>query len=178
MSKKYIIIIAGIILVLMCIFAFLFLRTSTPAPEDENAQETTPGELPAPASSTLNQPPSAEMAAGFPKGETLTIGTPSGSVTVKNFYPRIVGGEENTVVILEKPTHFISYDTMDSSFWVAVAAKPFLENRAMAERDFLEVLGISQGNACRLNVVVGIPYGIDPSLNGRQFNLSFCGGGL
>lgn len=180
MPKKYIIILVlAAALVVLGVSAYLSLRAPVVVPQGGNAESgTAENEVLSPAASAPEWQPDPETAAGFPKGETIAIGTPSGSVVVKNFYPRIVGGEEESVVILKTPSYFVSYDTFDSSFWIALTAKPFSEARVLAEKDFLAMLGIGQDDACRLEVKVGVPYRADPSQAGKSTGLSFCPGRL
>lgn len=92
----------------------------------------------------------------YPQGETLTIGTDTGAITVKNFYRAAAyESEGGAIVLVERDTHFISYDVARSRFWIAITEAPFASFRKDAESDFLAILGVGQRDACKLDVAVG-----------------------
>ncbi|MBI4087697.1 MAG: hypothetical protein HY434_02600 [Candidatus Liptonbacteria bacterium] len=120
--------------------------------------------------------------ASIPEGDMLSIGTPRGAVEVKNFYKTAVGAREQFVVITSTDGFGINYDTYTSGFSVYISAAPFDTNRHLAEKDFLEILGINEADACKLKVWVGASpedlsgYGLPRGEDSR--GLSFCGGAL
>ncbi|HUZ92914.1 MAG TPA: hypothetical protein VNG29_02850 [Candidatus Paceibacterota bacterium] len=111
---------------------------------------------------------------GFPTDPTITLGTAKGSVIVNNFYKLAVEQEENTLVFKKTDQYLLSYDTTNSSFWIQVSGTPFDDARKAAEADFLQTLGLSQADACKLAVSVGVPYSPGNALDGQFFPLSFC----
>jgi hypothetical protein len=173
MAKKFILI-AGILMILGSV-AVLFFRSPSLSPTGAQRDGEEDGGA---ISGELSKLPDTDISAGFPKGDTVEIGTPLGSVRTKNFYLRAVGGDEASVTILKKTEYFISYSTLDSGFWIAITSKDFSVNRALAERDFLETLGVTQSDACRLDVMVSVPYNVDPARAGQRYGLSFCPEGL
>jgi hypothetical protein len=68
----------------------------------------------------------------------------------------------------------ITYDTIDSSFWIGIDADQFTTLRGTAEQALLSMLGISTADACKLSVSVGVFYSATSSLSGQSFPLSFC----
>lgn len=105
--------------------------------------------------------------------ETIVLGTPSGSVEVRNFYRTGARDEGGSIVIARSDTYFISYDTFSSSFWIAIFGSDFDTIRKLAESVFLANLQISQADACRLDVSV-TPY--EATAERSDKSLSFCPG--
>jgi len=173
MKNTILIIVAIVVVVLVVVAAFVYFGNSAaPAPastENGNASTST-----ATATSSGGVPASQALP-GAPKESTLTIGTSQGSVVVKNFYlsnPKV--DYDGNVLVAETQNYFISYDTSDSSFWIAITSEPFNTWRALAEADFISILGITQRDACKLSVSEGIPYDATNALSGKSFPLSFC----
>jgi hypothetical protein len=50
----------------------------------------------------------------------------------------------------------------------------FLQKKPLAEQEFLNILGVSQSDACKLNVQVLNGGSFDPELQGKSFPLNFC----
>jgi hypothetical protein len=115
----------------------------------------------------------------IPPGDTINIGTTKGTVTMNNFYNNAVylDQAEQAVVIQQSSTYSIIYNIPDSSFVITVSGVPFADARQAAEAAFLTTLGISQADACKLDVTINAPYNIDPNPMDQGLGLSFCGGG-
>lgn len=119
--------------------------------------------------------PIAKAYPSAPSGPTLAIGTPYGSVSVKNFYatsPGVV--DEGNVVVAEGDGYTITYDPLRSSFSILVATGSFNEGRPAAEAAFLSALGVSENDACKLSVSETVPYDSSNPSSGRAYPLSFC----
>lgn len=111
---------------------------------------------------------------GVPVGETFTIGTAEGILTVKNFYKSAVAIVEDTDVVLKETRDYsIHYSRADSSFQVIIMNKPTAAARSAAEKDLLSILGVQLADACSLKVVVIVPLPVDQASAG-SFRLSFC----
>jgi hypothetical protein len=121
--------------------------------------------------------PAASSTVSSPSGSTITIGTSQGSVAMNNFYksPDYIAQDQQAVVIRQTATSTIIYNISDSSFWVGVNGTPFSDLRNAAEKYFLTTLGISEGDACKLNVTEGVIYSANNPDYGKSFPLSFCG---
>ncbi len=118
---------------------------------------------PRPATSTLPQEP------------TIQIPTPSGSVTVSNFYRNPVEvNSERDALIRKAEEYNILYFAADGSFLIRVAQAPFETSRRMGEEELIRILGIAREEACRLNVSVTVPVSIDAAYGGKVYDLSFC----
>lgn len=110
-----------------------------------------------------------------PSGETIDIGTSRGIVRVKNFYPEHGKvGEALSILLVAETGYRISYEIPGSRFWIAIQGAPFENIRSIAEAKLLTTLGVSQEDACKLDVLVGVPYDPANLLSGRSFPLSFC----
>ena len=113
-----------------------------------------------------------------PAGDTITIGTSKGTVVMKNFYKSaaIISPDGSGVLITDSPAYDISYATYDSSFAISLLQTPLAAVRAQAEAVFLQDLGISKEDACKLKATVEVPVSVDPGNAGINLGLSFCNG--
>jgi hypothetical protein len=110
----------------------------------------------------------------IPASATITIGTAHGSVTVNNFYKSALGAEDEFIILAKNNDYEINYDTDSSAFYLDIKQAPFDINRASAEANFLNLLGVDQLDACKLTVAVGAEPVVDSGLNGKVSPLSFC----
>ena len=72
----------------------------------------------------------------------------------------------------------ILYSAADSSFSVAIEKTPISLYRERASRYFLQLFHVSESDACKLHVLVGVPAEIDSKLAGQNLGLSFCPGSI
>lgn len=68
----------------------------------------------------------------------------------------------------------ILYSELDNSFSIAIELEPIAENHELASQYFLELLEISEVDACKLNVFVGVPYSVNSKYQGRDLGLTYC----
>jgi hypothetical protein len=122
-----------------------------------------PGSASAPsaASSTAAAPTQIYQ---MPTSTMLTLGTPYGSVKMKNFYLSSLGAEEQFIVLAQNGNYEITYDPAANQFYIYVVQMPYDANRVQAESDLLSRLGIGKADACKLTV--------------GPTGLSFCGSGV
>jgi hypothetical protein len=106
----------------------------------------------------------------FPKTPTLMLGTNQGAIEVNNFYLTIVDTEEGSVFLKDTDDYRITYRRNDSIFRIELYS-PSITVRHDAEAEFLNLLNISQTDACKLNVEV-IFY--RTAQDGQSSPLSFC----
>ena len=59
-------------------------------------------------------------------------------------------------------------------FIVSITSYPFDSFRSIAEQEFLKKLGISQEEACKLNVDITTPMSANPDKAGKNYELSWC----
>ncbi|HEX4104173.1 MAG TPA: hypothetical protein VHZ04_01695, partial [Candidatus Paceibacterota bacterium] len=115
-----------------------------------------------------------------PSGSTFVIGTNQGQVPVNNFYenPDYVTTDNQTVVLTENATYTIVYNVSDSSFIISLLSTPLPAARTAAESAFLQQLGITESDACKLNVDEGVPISVSDQYPGEDLGLSFCPGAV
>jgi hypothetical protein len=83
------------------------------------------------------------------------------------------GGFEG-VVFPTSDAYDIQYYGTIEQFLIFINAAPFEPHRQDAEGAFLTVLGISEEEACTLDVTIRTPAFVNPDQGGREFPLSFC----
>lgn len=168
MSRKTILIIV-IIVVVVIIAAIVYLATrGVPAP---GGSQLVRGGLPPVETVSPTAP--------FPSGDTFVIGTSQGGVTVKNFYKTMdyITQDQQTVVLAESSTYQDVYLRGSSSFIIDLLLPPLTETRAAAETSFLNQLGISKTDACKLAVDERVLDKTSP-YDGYLVGLSFCPGAV
>ncbi|HVM76810.1 MAG TPA: hypothetical protein VMU07_01525 [Candidatus Paceibacterota bacterium] len=144
--KKIIIIGIVIVVVLAGIAAFFFSRS--------NGGATMIGG-PSGSEQNFNNLQGNIDPSSIPPGDTLALGTKSGTLVVKNFYKNAVGLVEGSeLVLVQNPSYEIDYSTIDSSFIMSIkpGAPAGTQNQAIA--DLMSRLGISHNDACKLPVTI------------------------
>src|SRR4030042_1347158 len=68
----------------------------------------------------------------------------------------------------------IAYIPVDKSFLISILDNPFEDVKKEAEKAFLQKLGITQEDACLMNVNIATNIRINPSYAGKNYKLSFC----
>lgn len=164
--KKILIILIVLAVIAIGFFVWFSLKGSPPAQNGSN-NVVTAGNLPA-----VSAPVAASST--VPAGDTIAIGTAQGTVTVNNFYKNIVGWQEEYAIFERSSAYDLLYDTGDSSFVVSIKSGVLAQVEPQAEQAFLSALDISESDACKLAVVIGIDPSVDPSLANQALPLSFC----
>lgn len=173
--KKNLIIILIIVIVAAAGGTYLFAR---PHISSAHAQATASNPV-LPASSLpdyLDTTANVFGTTSTPSGATFQIGTAQGAVTVNNFYnanPPVDTSQYMVIKITQN--YLIDYDPTDSSFWIGVSGMPFTAWQSTAEQDLLATLGVSQSDACKLDVVEGVIYSANNPDDGMSFPMSACG---
>ena len=165
--KKILIVFIILIIVGGGFFVWFLLKGSVPINSGKD-NTVTQGVLP------ITSPATKESSLTVPAGDTIAIGTTQGIITVKNFYKNVVGWQEEYAIFKQSAAYDLLYDTEDSSFVVSIKSGVLSQVRPLAEQAFLDTLGISQNDACKLVVIVGVDPLVDPSLANRALSLSFC----
>jgi hypothetical protein len=167
MKKIILIVVAIVVILAIGIFAWLYFQNSSGSPQATELKSV--GALPGVATGTGPMPLPASA-----QSSTVEIGTPSGIVTVDNFYKTATGRDEEYVTFASSPAYSLQYDTDNSSFVVTISAGPLTATRPAAEAALLNALGVSLADACKLNVTVGIEPSVDPAFANQALPLSFC----
>jgi hypothetical protein len=123
---------------------------------------------------------SNDVSKNIPTGDTITIGTPRGSVQVKNFYKDIEDTEEGLVILRDSDEYEVVYNPAASEFSIYIKQPPLETERAKAEADLLNLLGLNADKikACYLKVSLYISPLINENLSGNDLGLSFCKSGI
>lgn len=105
------------------------------------------------------------------EAERITVS----GVSVKNPRSSVVLENEQGDIVFNKSEGFeIVYLPRFKQFLISITAPPFDENVLAAEQEFLGSLGISEAEACKLNVVITTPQSANPNEAGKDYGLSFC----
>jgi hypothetical protein len=107
-------------------------------------------------------------------GDTITIGTTKGSVVVKNFYKSAVEVRDFGVLVRRTNEYDLVYFPGGSTFLMTISSQPVEAAVRTAEKEFIEVLGVNEQDACRLQVAITVPFSTDPAYAGKEYGLSFC----
>lgn len=103
--------------------------------------------------------------------EKITIS----NVILDNFYKegRVINNNQD-VVISEKSDYRILYLPLFKQFIINILTPSFESARKEAENEFIKSLSISKMDACKLKVVVGTTYSVNPDFAKKSYRLSFC----
>jgi hypothetical protein len=170
MPKKIIILILVFAAVVFAVLFFALKRSSpsgisNPVPSAQSSGTVSAGLA----------TPSVIDFSNVPTGDSFVLGTPSGSVAVKNFF-RLPMVRSQEFLILENTNDYqITYDTVNGQFFIYASSSPLSAARAAGEAAFLTMLGISQSDACKLDVAEGYPMGMSSA--SLEIGLSFCAPG-
>ncbi len=172
--KKLILIIALVIVVGAVLLVFVG-RNQSQAPGGGAGNLPTPTTTPGPV----------------PAGPTISLQTNQGVVTMKNFYNEAAAVNQATVFLridFRDTYHYeMGYNRQNSTFYIMLdtySLADAIEYRSVAEDDFLNLMGISKSDACKLRVdlrvnptyVTAGNYPID--LAQMNYGLSFCPGSV
>lgn len=169
MKKVYFIVFTFLFILIIFLLAF---TTSN----KQNISTTTPSSAPTPT--IFYVPPSIPtpiIPTPTPVDKTSSSISIYG-VTVNNFYKTAQPVDTEGDVQLEKVqnSYQILYLPQFNEFLISILGSPFDTIRTQAENELLSQLGISQQQACQLNVSEGTPQRINPNEAGISYPLSFC----
>lgn len=112
-----------------------------------------------------------------PEGDVIDVSTAvGGTLSVTNFYKTadtlLLYGN---VILRETSEYAIQYTRFDSSFLIIVtgSVNPHL-SRALAESDIVDILDISQQDACKLKITIAVSHNVSEKLSKRFYRPSFC----
>lgn len=102
---------------------------------------------------------------------------PISGVAVLDFTQFAQGKLPNGDVLLIRTEEYqIIYSQSTQAFTVTILVENFIKVREVAEAKFIDLLGVTKENACRLTVTVGSPSHINSKYAGLVFPLSHCEG--
>lgn len=163
---KKILLIVIIIGIGFTLFYALFLRKGeSPPPDDGESFPLAPDN---------GLPPS-----NYEQYEKIAIKTSEGIVVVNNFFSNAIQQSPSSFALKETEEYSVMYDARPPSFHIVIAREPRDQQRMAAESALLNILGISEADACKLNVSVRAPrFLIGMPAATRDYHLSFCPDGI
>lgn len=157
MKKKYLII-GGVVICLIFIGLRLLLASRGNTPGNANRlDKIDPTQL--------------------PTADKVSVPGRIGDVQTNNFLRGAPEVSSQRVGIVDDPQSGIAYSPSDHTFYItisAVDANEFNQQRQSIEQQFLTKLGISQEQACQLQVVERTVPSPDPTVSDKEYGLSFC----
>lgn len=153
-SIRVIIFLLVTVIIVSIVLIVFFITSSTPRGKQPTVVVPTPFSL-----------------KGFPTGERINIS----GIPVKNPYisPAQLDTQGDSLMVREAGFELV-YLKQFGEFLISITDSPFEANRRLAETAFLKRLGITQEEACRLNVSITTPISINPTEAGQKYPLSFC----
>lgn len=111
------------------------------------------------------------------KNKKIIIKTEKGEIQTNNFYQNIVEKSGSNYALEESRDFDIIYNEKDQTFFISINSQPITKIRDLAENALLKRLGVDIGQACKLKVIVRVPFDVDPEFSGQDYSLSFCPNG-
>lgn len=177
MMRKILILLAIFVVVVAAVFAYVYFSSRKSSSNSASANPTVSSS----STATLPMVPSTSSGntiPGAPTGTTFVMGTADGSVTVNNFYLQPFVIDEEYLILENNNDYQITYDTENNQFFVYASSSPIAQSEQEGESALLSLLGVSETDACKLNVVVGYETPTDPNDSHTFFPLSFCDNGF
>ncbi|MBU0732042.1 hypothetical protein KKC88_04140 [Patescibacteria group bacterium] len=116
----------------------------------------------------------------YTQDNKIAIDTGQGMVYINDLLKNPVRkAGQKSVVFLEKAEYTMSYYPLPEpgEFIISISFPNPNVVRPQMEKDFLEAVGISETDACKLKVSANVPYAVNPDTAGIDYGLSFCPGG-
>lgn len=168
----------GFIVIALGIFILFKLGIMGGTNVNNNEYGGSTGQLPTvPSSTEAGQSPVPAVVnfPGAPQGTTFQMGTPKGLVTMNNFYSLPLIVDEEFLILQNTDQYQINFNTETNQFYIYFSSSPSTVLRGQVEGDFLTLLGISQSDACKLNIAEGFLGNLPVA--SQQQDLSFCSSG-
>jgi hypothetical protein len=168
---------------------YLFTKnTNPPTPNTEKNPVTAEPEQTQPTNPAKKEPeqtqvyvPGQEPKPEDMESDFLTISSPNNNVMVANFYKnpktRFID-KQGDLRIYENFSYDITYFPSNQSFLISISDSDIWTTRTIAERNFLEILGITKERSCSLLVTVAISRFANENAAGIDYGLSFCPNGI
>jgi hypothetical protein len=113
----------------------------------------------------------------IPAGMIKIITKDGGSILMKDFYQSPytkILDSYNDAVIKESIDYTIEFQPGIPGFFIQLLGNNLYLARENAEQGFLDKLGITKEDACRLDVTLGVHYSTNEKASGSAYGLSFC----
>ena len=132
---------------------------------------------------TVNSPSTEQPSTDMPsiedmkKDGEIELPTSEGSVSINNPYAEASTVVAGNAAVKETSEYAIVYLGDLKSFVITIYGKQMNGARRQAEQAFLDSLGVSKDDACKLDVSLSIDKEADEDAAGQEFGLSFCPNG-
>jgi len=146
-----------IVLIILIALKFYFEQKSPSQTNTGNSQQTNPPEI-------------------NTEDNKLIIPTSQGDVKINNIYRNPVSSFDG-VSFKETSDYQLLYFPETKTFNITILNPDIQKARDEAEKNFLETLGISEEDACKLNVNLQVFFQASEKAAGQNFGLSFCPNG-
>ncbi len=154
MNKVRIVIFSVLVTIIVIVSTIIFLLSSAP-------QKTTPQELIVPTK--------------IPPVLSTTDKIIISGIPIKNPYISPVQLDtQGDSLMTSTETYNLVYLKPFNEFLISITGAPFEVNRQLAEKAFLERVGITQEQACQIKVTITTPASVNPTEAGQKYPLSFC----
>jgi hypothetical protein len=168
---KRVLVVTGVVLAALALVLVGYYAFSQKEAEDIAPPEPLPG---------FGLPPTGPSGPStLPTGNTITIGTPYGTVAIRNIYRNPVFSQPGVYVLASRSGDYdLVYFPQEGQFLITLNRGPVNEVVANIEEDIAANLGVSRRDACKLDPVIRITRGIDEARAGEELRLSFCAEGV
>lgn len=121
--------------------------------------------------SVLTRPTVTQRPFSEPTGEKMEIN----GVKINNLYKNpLKENRQYDVVIVKNDKYQIVYLQQFQQFLISILDPDFDTVKSAAEKDFVEKLGITNNDACKLQVNISTPRYVNADIAGTTYPLSFC----
>ncbi|MFA5830290.1 MAG: hypothetical protein WC878_00495 [Candidatus Paceibacterota bacterium] len=174
MNKKILIAINIIVFILVIAGVYFFLKFSsekTPNMPPEEIVNTYPMQ---PIEEPIKDP---ETPAPTQGEWGMQVKTKDGeTISVNDFYrdSKTIVYKDWGAMLKVNPNYKLLYFTLDQSFLVTLIGGDLRTVRIEAEKELLNILGITEKEACRLIVATTVPFDVSERASGQDYGLSFC----
>ena len=171
MKKKIILTITILLVLSISLFAY-FYNSSKNLPENIDSENGAPNnQFPTPE-------PSPKFSLPDKDAEKMIITTNKGEIKTNNLYKNPIESlDKNGVLFEERDNFHSSFFPQDQGFLITVLDTDIEKGRREAEENFLQELGITKDEACKLKVDLGVPSFVNKDIAGQNYGLSFCPNG-
>ncbi len=151
--RKILFILASVLIIIVIFLLLAFLSTIKKSEKAVAPQEINPSPT-------------------IPQGQTIEIS----QIPLNNFYKSAskIDSQQDAYIVNIPKKYQILYMPKFNSFLIGITGSPFEPLREEAEKILLEKTGLSQSDACSLDIKITTPHFVNPDYSGKSYPLSFC----
>lgn len=181
-TRKYWPWVAGVVVITALVLAVWVLMASTPLPPPAPTPSLPEAGTQGPGTSQGGQGLSIPINGGSSistrdfLSDTQTISDPNNPGYYYLGYHQSTGPEDASAT--DAPPYVIGYIVQTHYFNVGLYAEPIGQVRIEAEQYLLNMLGITEEEACTLKYMVSVPNNVNSYYSGQNLGFSFCPGAV